>query len=134
MQLSRELLNVLPKILLEPGFPDNSAGKESTHNAGDPSQIPGLGRSPGEGIGYPFQYALASVMAQLVKSLPAMQETWVRTLGGTIPWKRERLLIPVFCLENSMDYTGHGVTKSQTRLSDFHSHAIVGTNNYNIHS
>ena len=59
-------------------------------------------------------------MAQLVKSLPAMQETWVRTLGGTIPWKRERLLIPVFCLENSMDYTGHGVTKSQTRLSDFH--------------
>ena len=35
-------------------FPDSSAGKESTCNAGDPSLIPGMGRSPGEGIGYPL--------------------------------------------------------------------------------
>ena len=39
------------------GFPCGSAGKESAYNAGDPSSIPGLGRSPGEGKGYPFQYS-----------------------------------------------------------------------------
>ena len=59
------------------GLPDSSVGKESTCNAGDPGSIPGLGRSPGEGIGYPFQYSWASLVAQLVKNLPAMQETWV---------------------------------------------------------
>ena len=65
------------------GFPCGSAGKESAHNAGDLGSIRGLGRSPGEGRGYPFQYS---------------------------------------SLENSMDYTVHGVTKSQTQLSDFHFH------------
>ena len=64
-------------------FPHSSVGEESACNAGDPGLIPGLGRSPGEGKGYPLQY-------------PG--------------------------LENSMDYTVHGVTKSQTRLSDFHFH------------
>ena len=39
------------------GFPDGSVGKESACNAGDPSSIPGLGRSPGEGKGYPLQYS-----------------------------------------------------------------------------
>ena len=39
------------------GFPDSSVGKESACNAGDPGSIPGLGRSPGEGIGYPLQYS-----------------------------------------------------------------------------
>ena len=39
------------------GFPDSSAGKESTCNAGDPSLIPVLGRSPREGNGYPLQYS-----------------------------------------------------------------------------
>ena len=39
------------------GFPDSSVGKESACNAGDPSSIPGSGRSPGEGIGYPLQYS-----------------------------------------------------------------------------
>ena len=39
------------------GFPNGSAGKESACNAGDPSSIPGLGRSPGEGKGYPLQYS-----------------------------------------------------------------------------
>ena len=43
--------------------------------------IPGLGRSAGEGIGYPLQYSWASLVAQLVRNLPAMQETWVRSLG-----------------------------------------------------
>ena len=55
----------------------SSAGKESTCSAGDPGSIPGWGRSPGEGIGYPLQYSWASLVAQLVKSQPAMQETWI---------------------------------------------------------
>ena len=58
-------------------FPGSSAGKESACNAGDPGSIPGSGRSPGEGIGYPFQYSWASLAAQLVRNLPAMQDTWV---------------------------------------------------------
>ena len=43
--------------------------------------IPGSGRSTGEGIGYPLQYSWTSLVAQLVKNPPAMQETWVRSLG-----------------------------------------------------
>jgi len=57
------------------GFPGSSAGKESTCNAGDPGSIPGLGRSPGEGIGYPLQYSWASLVAQLVNNPPVIQET-----------------------------------------------------------
>ena len=59
------------------GFPDSSAVKESACNAGDPGLSPGSGRSPGEGIGYPLQYSWSSLVAQLVKNSPAMQETWV---------------------------------------------------------
>ena len=78
-------------------FPDSSVGKESACNAGDPSSIPGLGRSPGEGIGYPLQYAWASLVAQLVKNPPAK----VGDLGsipglGRFPWRRDRLPTPVF--------------------------------------
>ena len=50
-------------------------------NAGDPSSVSGLRRSAGEGIGYPLQYSWASLVAQLVKNPPAMQETLVRFLG-----------------------------------------------------
>ena len=63
------------------GFPDSSVGKESACNAGDLGSIPGLGRSPREEIGYPLQYSWASLVAQLVKNLPAMCETQVRSLG-----------------------------------------------------
>ena len=63
------------------GFPGNSAGKESACNSGDPGSIPESGRSPGEGIGYPIQYSWASLVAQLVKNLPAMQETLVQFLS-----------------------------------------------------
>ena len=51
--------------------------KESTFNAGDPGLIPGTGRSAGEGIGYPLQYSWVSLVAQLVKNPPAVQESWV---------------------------------------------------------
>ena len=62
-------------------FPDSSVGKEFACNAGDPSSIPGLGRSTGEGIGYSLQYSWASIVPQLVKNLPIMQEAWVQSLG-----------------------------------------------------
>ena len=61
-------------------FPGSSVGKESLCQAGDPSWIPGLGRFAGEGIGYPPQYSWASLVAQLVKNLPAMQETWLQSI------------------------------------------------------
>ena len=62
-------------------LPASSVGKESACNAEDPSSIPGLGRSAGEEIGYPLQYSWASFVVQLVKNLPAKQETWVQSLG-----------------------------------------------------
>ena len=62
-------------------FPDGSVSKESTCNAGDLGSISGSERSAGEGIGYPLQYSWASLVAQVVNNLPAMQETWVRSLG-----------------------------------------------------
>ena len=64
------------------GFLDVSVGKETACNAGDPSLIPGLGKSTGEGIGYLLQYSWASLVAQLVKNPLAMWETWLRSLGG----------------------------------------------------
>ena len=71
---------------------NSSVSKESACNAGDPGSIPGLGRSPEEGIGYPRQYSWASLVAQLVKNPPAMQETWV----GKLLWRREKLPTLVF--------------------------------------
>ena len=80
------------------GFPCGSTGKKSACNAGYLGSIPELGRSPGEGKGYPLQNS---------------------------------------GLENSMDCTVHGVTKSRTRLSEFHfTHpyklTIVQTNHHFI--
>ena len=74
----------------------SSVGKESACNAGDPGLTPRLGRSAGEGIGYPLHYSWASLVAQLIKNLPAMWETWVQSWVGKIPWRRERLPTPVF--------------------------------------
>ena len=59
-------------------------------NAGDPGSIPGLGRSAGEGIGYPLQYSWASLVAQTVKNPPAMQETWVQSLGWGDPLEKRK--------------------------------------------
>ena len=67
-ELCRILLKRKLLIILQfGGFPDTSVGKESACNAGDPGSIPGLGRSPGEGKGYPLQYSgLASSMDCIV--------------------------------------------------------------------
>ena len=62
-------------------------------------------------------------MAQLVKSLPAMQETWVRSLGWEDPLEKGMATHSSNSgLENSMDFIVHGVAKSQTQLSNFHFH------------
>ena len=85
---SDRLSSPIIRASLSLGFPCGSAGKESACDAGDLGSIPGLGRSPGEGKGYPLQYS---------------------------------------GLENSMDCIVHGVAKSRTRLSDFHSHFTFST-------
>ena len=71
------LFNIQSSATFGEGFPDSSVGEESAYNAGDPSLIPGSGRSSGEGISYPLQYSWASLVAQLIKNLRALQETWV---------------------------------------------------------
>ena len=70
------------------GFPHSSDRKESTCNAEDPGSIPGSGRSTREGISYPLEYSWASLVAQLVKNLPTMQETWVQSLGWEDPLEK----------------------------------------------
>ena len=70
------------------GFPNSSFGKESACNTGDPGSIPGLGRSPGEGIGYPLQYFGASLLAQLVRKQTAIRENWVQSLGWEDPLEK----------------------------------------------
>ena len=67
------------------GFPDSSVGKESACNAGDHGSIPGSERSTEKGIGYPLQYSSASLVAQLVTNLPAVEETWVQSLAWEDP-------------------------------------------------
>ena len=78
------------------GFRDSSAGKESTCYTGDLSSIPELGSSRKEWIGYPLQYSWVSLVLQRVKNLPAMQETWVQSLG----WEDllEEGMVTHFCI------------------------------------
>ena len=66
--------------------------------------IPGLGSSPGEGIGYQRQYSWASLVVQMVKNLPARRETWVQSLGWEDPLEEcMATYSSCFCLENPMD-------------------------------
>ena len=70
------------------GFSGSSVGKESACNTGDPRLIPRSERSAGEGIGYPLQYFGASLVAQLVKNLSAVWETWIQFLGWEDPLEK----------------------------------------------
>ena len=88
MVICTVLLLLFRSCRIKLGFPDSSVGKEPTCSARDPSSIPGSGRSPLEGIGYPLQYSGASLVAQMVKNLPGMQETWVRSLGWEDPLEK----------------------------------------------
>ena len=89
-------------------FAHSSVGKESACSAGDSSSIPGLGRSAGEGTGYPLQYSWACLVAQLVKNPPTIWETGV----PKIPWRRERLPTPVFWPGEFHGLNSQGVAKS----------------------
>ena len=75
--------------MLSPQFPGSSVGKESACNVGEPGSIPGLGRPPGEGTGYPLQYSWVTLVAQLIKNLPAIQETLVCSLGRKDPLEKK---------------------------------------------
>ena len=68
-------------IYHDQGFLGSSVAKESACNAEDPASIPGSGRFPGEGIGYPLQYSWASLVAQVIKNLPARWKMRVWSLG-----------------------------------------------------
>ena len=68
----------------------------------------------------------ASLVAQLVKNPPAMWETWVRSLDWEVPLEKGKAThSSILGLENSMDYVVHGVSKSETRLSNFHFFTFV---------
>ena len=70
------------------GFPDSLVVKELACSARDPGWIPGWKRSAGEGVGSSLQHSWASLVAQLVKNLPAMQETWILTQGLEDPLEK----------------------------------------------
>ena len=102
------------------GFSDSSASKESACKAEDPGSVSGLGRSAGEGIGYPLQYSWVSLVAQLVNNPPAMQETSVRSLGREDPLDKGKAIhssIPAWRILWTVYSMG---LQSWTRLSNFH--------------
>ena len=101
------------------GFPDGSVGKESACNAGGAGLIPGLGRSPGEGVGHPLQYSWAFLVAQLVKNLLAMRETWVQSLGWEDPLEKGKATHPrILAWRIPWTVCSMG-SKSRTRPSGF---------------
>ena len=71
----------------------------------------------------------ASLVAQLVKSLPALRETWIPSLGWEDPLVKGKAAFSGMLAwrKNSMDCIVHGVAKSQTRLSNFHFHLYLYT-------
>ena len=116
-------LDLMLYILIYMGFPGSSADKESACNAGGPGSIPGSGRSPGEGRGYPIQYSWAFLVAPMVKNSRAMQETWVWSLGWEDPVEESMathssiLAWRIPLNRGPWQATVHGVTKSRTQLS-----------------
>ena len=117
-------MNKKDAVYVHWGFHGSSAGKEATCKAGDPALIPGSGRSPEEGTGYSLQYSWASLVAQMVKNLLAMWETWVRSLGWEDALEEGMVAHPsILAWRIPMDReawwpTVHGIAKSQTQLSD----------------
>ena len=107
-------------------FPDSSVGKESTCNAGEPSSIPGSGRSTGEGIGYPHQYAWLPLCSADEESACNAGDLGSILVLGSSPGERKGYPLQYSGLENSMDCIVDGVAKSQPRLSNFHFHKLGG--------
>ena len=115
------------------GFPGSSAGKESTCSVGDPDSIPGVGRSPGEGIGYPLQYSWVSLVAQSVKNPPRN----VGDLGlipglGRCPGGGHGNPLQYSCLENPhgqrslVGYSSWGDKELDTTEAPYHAHMLMG--------
>ena len=111
-------------LLFIRAFPNSSVGKESACNAGDSGSIPGSGRPPGEGIGYPtpvflgFSCGLAGKESACNALMP-----W----SGRFPGEGKGYPFQYSGLENSMDCIAHGVSKSWTGLSDFHFHFLFSS-------
>ena len=112
------LSGVVTEVALCPAapYPHSPIGKGSSCSAQEPGSLSGSGRSAAEGIGYPLQCSWASLVAQLVKNLPAMQESWVQSLGREDPLEKGKAThssilawrIPLtVCV-------AHGFAKSQT--------------------
>ena len=105
------------------GIPDSSVNKESACNSGDPSLIPGSGRSAGEEIGYPLQYSWASWWLRQQIILLQCGRPWFDPLFGKIAWRREQLPTSVFWPGEFTDRgawkaTVYRVAKSQTQLNN----------------
>ena len=85
------------------GFPDSSAGKESTRNAGDLGSIPGLGRSPGEGKGYPLQYSGLENSMNCIGHRVTKSQTWLSDFHFTFSSTHSRIT-SWFCSINGISY------------------------------
>ena len=75
-------------------FPDSSAGKESTCNVGDLGSIPGLGRSPGEGNGYPLQYSGPENSMDRIVHRDAKCQTWLSNFHIQLRWTKADITLP----------------------------------------
>ena len=95
------------------GFSGSSAGKESACNAGDPSSIPGLERSAGEGIGLPTPVFLGFPCGSAGKESACKAGDLGLIPGlGRSPGERKGYPLQYSSLENSMDCIVHGDSKS----------------------
>ena len=83
-----DLYSVLHKAYCKVGFPASSVGKESACNVGDPSSIPGSGRSAGEGISYPLQLFLGFPDGSDCKESACNAKIWVRSLDWEDPLEK----------------------------------------------
>ena len=122
--MSRHLV-FISHHLRNQGFADSSVGKESTCNAGDPISIPGSGRFPGEGIGYPLQLFLDFPCGLASKEF-TRNAGKLGLIPGLVrsPGEGKGYPLQYSGLENAMDSIVHGVAKSRTQLSNFHFHQI----------
>ena len=107
-------MDLLKNLRCSKGFPDSSVDKESTCNAGDPGLIPRSGRSAGEGKHYPLHYSWASLVAQLVKNPPTIQETCVLSPGWEDPLEKGKTTHSSILAWRIPWTNSPWVTKSQT--------------------
>ena len=123
-------MQCIPNTMLWSGFPDSSVGKESPWNAGDPGLIPGSGRSTGKGRGYPLQF-LGFPCGSAGKESTCNPGYLCLIPGlGRSPGEGEGYPLQYSGLENSIDWTVHGVSKSQTWWSNIHFHTVI--DNYSL--